>query len=297
VPNVRANGISIEYDTLGPEDGEVILLISGFGVQMIRWTIPFCEILVSEGYRVVRFDNRDVGMSQHFPDAPTPNFIAVATAFARGEVPKVPYSLVDMARDAVGLLAALGIEKAHIVGRSMGGMIAQIIASDFPQRVLSLTSIMSSTGNPSLPPSKPEAMEAMTRRHPKLADDEEGFVTSSIAASRVLGSHGYPFDEGEQRFQILAEAHRSNQPAGVGRQIAALAAVGDLRPRLGFIVAPTLVIHGSDDPLVSVKAGEDTAGNIKGAELEVIKGMGHDIPSQLYQRIAESIVRNARRKD
>lgn len=166
MPKAHVNGISIEHDSFGSEDAEPILLISGLGVQMIRWTAPFCEKLAAQGFHVIRFDNRDVGLSTHFADSPVPDLAAVASALARGERPDVPYTLDDMADDAVALLDALGIKRAHIVGRSMGGMIAQIVASEHPERTLTLTSIMSSSGNPGLPPSSPEAMAVLTQRAP-----------------------------------------------------------------------------------------------------------------------------------
>jgi pimeloyl-ACP methyl ester carboxylesterase len=199
VTKTKANGIAIEYDSFGSEEAEAILLISGLGVQMIRWTVPFCETLAAQGYRVIRFDNRDVGLSTHFDDAPVPELVTVVSALARGEQPNVPYTLYDMANDAVGLLDALEIERAHIVGRSMGGMIAQLVASEHPHRILSLTSIMSSTGNPGLPPATPEAMAMLTQRAPHPSEDEEGFLAHSIALARAIGSPGYPFDETAQR--------------------------------------------------------------------------------------------------
>lgn len=297
MPNVKANGIDIEYDSFGTQDAEPMLLISGLGVQMIRWTVPFCECLAAHGYRVIRFDNRDMGLSTHFDSAPIPDIATVAITAARGERPEVPYTLHDMADDAMGLLDALEIERAHIVGRSMGGMIAQLIASEHPQRTLSLTSIMSSTGNPNLPPTAPEVMAALIRRAPHPLEDEEGFLAHSLAFSRVIAGPGYPFDETAQRAQVLAEVKRAYNPAGFGRQIAAIAAAGDRRLRLNAITVPTLVLHGSDDPLISVAGGEDTAANISGATLHIVEGMGHDIPPALYEVIVRAIVSNARRID
>jgi len=198
----------------------------------------------------------------------------------------------DMADDAVGLLEALGIERAHIVGRSMGGMIAQIVASEHPERTLTLTSIMSSSGNPGLPPSSPEAMAVLTQRAPHPSQDEKGFLDHSVRAARILGSPGFPFDETLQRAQALGEAKRAYDPAGFGRQIVA---AGDRRARLNTIAAPTLVLHGAADPLIPLAGGHDTAANIKGAELRVIEGMGHEIPPGLYQTVAQAIADNARR--
>lgn len=292
---VQANGITIAYDSFGSEDAEPILLISGLGVQMIRWTVPFCEILAARGYRVIRFDNRDVGLSTCFDDAPVPDITTVAGAVARGERPDVPYTLRDMADDAVGLLDALDIRQAHIVGRSMGGMIAQLVASEHPDRVLSLTSIMSGTGNPDLPPPAPEAMAMLTRRAPNPLEDEAGFLDHAVAFSRVIASPGYPFDEAAHRAQALAEVKRAHSPAGSGRQIAAMASAGDRRAQLGTISVPTLVVHGAADKLIPSAGGRDTAASIPGAELLMIDGMGHDLPSPLYQTVARAIAANAGR--
>lgn len=295
MPKAHVNGISIEHDSFGSEDAEPILLISGLGVQMIRWTAPFCEKLAAQGFHVIRFDNRDVGLSTHFADSPVPDLAAVAGALARGERPDVPYTLDDMADDAVALLDALGIKRAHIVGRSMGGMIAQIVASEHPERTLTLTSIMSSSGNPGLPPSSPEAMAMLTQRAPNPSLDEKGFLDHSVRAARILGSPAFPFDEVAQRAQALSEAKRAYDPAGFGRQIAAIVAQGDRRARLNTIAVPALVLHGAADPLIPLAGGEDTAANIKHAELSVIEGMGHEIPPGLYETVALAIAGNALR--
>lgn len=290
-----ANGITIEYDSLGDESAETVLLVAGLGMQMIRWTEPFRRAIAGHGFRVVRFDNRDVGLSTHFSDAPVPELSAVAAAIASGQRPDVPYTLYDMADDAAALLDVLGVERAHIVGASMGGMIGQLIASEHPGRTASLTSIMSNTGNPGLPPASPEAMAVLLQRPPSPFEDEAGFLAASLRSARVIGSPGYPLDVAEQQAQALAAAKRAYDPAGYGRQIAAVTATGDRRPRLKTITAPTLVIHGAADPLVPLAGGEDTAANIKGAELKVIEGMGHDLPPALYETLATAIAANARR--
>jgi pimeloyl-ACP methyl ester carboxylesterase len=291
----EANGIVIEHDSFGSRDAEPIVLISGLGVQMIRWTVPFCEMLAAQGYWVIRFDNRDVGLSTHFHNAPIPEIAAVVSALAQGGRPHIPYTLYDMVDDAVGLLDALKIKRAHFVGRSMGGMIAQMVVSEHPHRALSLTSIMSSTGNPGLPQPTPEVMEMLIKRAPHPLEDEEGFLTQSIAFSRMISGPGYPFDEAMQRDQALAEVKRAYNPAGFARQIAALVAAGDLRVRLREISAPTLVMHGANDPLIPPAGGQDTASNIKGAELRIIDGMGHDLPPELYEDVTSAIAGNARR--
>lgn len=289
MPNTSANGISIEYDSFGEADAAPILLIAGLGAQMITWTVPFCTLLASRGFRVVRFDNRDAGLSTHFTDASAPPFTAIADALARGERPDIPYTLGHMADDAVGLLDTLGIEHAHIVGRSMGGMIAQLVASQHPGRALSLTCIMSSSGNPGLPPSTPAAMTVLTARPPHPLEDEPGFLDHSVRAARVLSSPGFPFDEAMQRAQALAAAKRAYDPAGFGRQLAALVASGDRRALLAAIEIPTLVVHGTADPLTPLAAGQDIAANVAGAQIRVFEGMGHEVPPELYESVATAI--------
>lgn len=292
---LKANGIDLCWDSLGDNDAPCILLIAGLGTQMLRWPLPFCETLVARGYRVIRFDNRDAGCSSHFTDYPAPDFGALAAALAVGQRPSVPYTLHDMAGDAIGLLDALGIERAHLVGRSMGGMIAQIAASEYPNRILSLTSIMSSTGNPSLPSASQDVMTLLTRNAPNPLEDEAGFLAHSLAFARRIASPGYPFDEEAHRALILAEARRAYDPTGFGRQMAAIAAAGDLQPLLGRITVPSLIVHGADDELVPAACGKDTASSIQDSEFMLINGMGHDLPSALYQTLADAIDRLARR--
>jgi pimeloyl-ACP methyl ester carboxylesterase len=295
MPKIKVNGIDIEYDCFGIQESEPVLLISGLGTQMIRWSETFCQLLAEQGFRVIRFDNRDAGLSTHFAGAAMPDLAAIADAVALGETPPVPYTLFDMANDAVGLLDALMIRRAHVVGRSMGGMIAQLLASEHAERVLSLVSMMSSTGNRDLPQASPAAMAAMTAPAPHPLKDELGYLAHCVAFSRVIAGRGYPFDESAQRNQALAEVKRAYNPGGFWRHIAAIAATGDLRPRLANISAPTLVLHGSDDALVSPEAGKDTAAHIKGAELRIVEGMGHDFPPSLFGFVAGVIAGNARR--
>jgi pimeloyl-ACP methyl ester carboxylesterase len=293
MPKVKANGIRIEYDSFGTRDGAPILLIAGLGEQLIDWTVPFCEILAAKGFWVIRFDNRDVGLSSHFTEASVPDLTAVATASARGALPDLPYTLHDMADDAVGLLDAVEIEQAHIVGRSLGGMIAQLIASEHRERTLSLTSIMSTSGNPALPPSTPKAMAVWTQHPPHPSQDEQGFLDHRVRAARVLSSPGFPFNEAAQRAQAIAAVKRAYNPAGFARQLAAFLASGDHRARLRTIAARTLVIHGADDPVFPLEAGQDTAANVPGAEFTVFEGMGHEIPCCLYESIAQAIEQHA----
>jgi pimeloyl-ACP methyl ester carboxylesterase len=294
-PTLEVNGIKLGYDSVGDCNAEVILLIAGLGTQMIRWSEVFCDLLVARGYRVIRFDNRDAGCSSHFTDYPAPDFGALTAAIAAGQRPSVPYTLHDMAGDAIGLLDALGIERAHLVGRSMGGMIAQIAASEYPDRVWSLTSIMSSTGNPSLPSASQDVMSMLTRSSPDPLEDEAGFLEHSLAFARRIASPGYPFDEDAYRSLILEESRRGYNPTGFARQIAAVGAAGDLRPLLARITAPSLIVHGADDALVPAACGADTASSIRDSEFMLIEGMGHDLPSSLYQTVADGIDRVARR--
>lgn len=291
----KANGIDLAYDSFGDEADEAILLIAGLGTQMIRWTVPFCEALAACGYRVIRFDNRDSGHSTHFHHCPPPDFGALAAALMAGRRPEVPYTLHDMAADAIGLLDTLAIDRAHVVGRSMGGMIAQIMASEHPGRVLSLTSIMSSTGNPMLPQAAPVVMALMMRPAPDPVSDEDGFLAHKLTFAHRIAGSGHAFDAEAHRLLILEETRRAHDPGGAARQIAAMAVAGDRRSRLATITAPTLVIHGTDDPLILSACGRDTAASIPNADLMLIDGMGHDLPPALDHTVVEAINRTARR--
>ncbi len=282
------NGITIAYDCIGTSTGEPLLLASGLGVQMIRWKDDFCALLAAQGFRVIRFDNRDAGLSTHLDDAPPPDMAALMA----GQRIAVPYTLYDMANDALGLLDHLGIARAHVAGRSMGGMIAQILAAVHPGRIASLTSIMSSTGNPELPPGQ-AGMAALMRPPPDPRLDRPGYFDHAVAVARAIGSRAPLFDEAAARAQAKAELDRAYNPGGFARQIAAIAAAGDRRPLLRTITAPTLVIHGTDDPLVPPECGRDTAANIPGARLMLIDGMGHDLPPALHQPVAAAITRAA----
>lgn len=293
---LKVNGIDLAYESYGNKTDETILLIAGLGTQMIRWTVPFCEMLVARGFRVIRFDNRDTGLSTHFSHYPTLNFEALANTLMSGQRPDIPYTLNDMSDDAIGLLDALGIRKAHFVGRSMGGMIAQLAASRYPERVLSLTSIMSTTGNPDLPPTSPEIMALMTRPAPNPMEDEEGYLAHSLAFAKRISGTGYPFEVDEYRSLIREEVQRAYDPGSVGRQIAAIAVSGDRRPHLAKVTVPSLIIHGMDDPMFVPACGKDTAQAISGAEFMLLEGMGHDLPAQLFETVVAGIERVARRK-
>ncbi|HKN01804.1 MAG TPA: alpha/beta hydrolase [Candidatus Binataceae bacterium] len=290
---IHANGIDIEYEEFGPKTGTPVLLIMGLGAQLTRWPLEFIEILTSRGYRVIRYDNRDVGLSRKFDSAGPADVVKMMTEMAQGKKPSVAYTLEDMANDAAGLLDALQIDKAHIVGASLGGAIGQLVAANHPGKTLSLTSIMSSTSNSALPPAKPEAMAVLLNRPP--AGDVEATIEFGVKAYSTIGSPGYPTDEKEIRRRVAEDFKRSNYPAGFTRQMAAALVNGDRRAALKRIKAPTVVIHGKDDPLVPIEAGRDTAANIAGAELIEIPGMGHDLPAALYSRIVDAIESVAKR--
>lgn len=282
--SVAANGIRLEYESFGPERAPAILLIMGLGGQMTRWNVELCELLVGRGFRVIRFDNRDSGLSSHFDEAPVPDL----RALQRGEAVAVPYTLDDMAADSIGLLDALDIERAHLAGASMGGAIAQIAAASYPARVRSLTSIMSSSGNPDLPPPTPAAATALFAPLPRQRD-RESIVADSIARYATLESPAWPTDRERLRQMFAAEYDRNFDPRGVGRQLAAIIASGDRRPLLQTITAPTVVVHGAADQLIPPACGKDVARHIAGAELRLIAGMGHDFPVALSALIADAI--------
>jgi len=265
----------------------------GLGAQMTRWPVGLYEKLVARGFRVIRFDNRDVGLSQKFSGAP--KIEDVVGAMMKGQKPDIPYTLDDMAADAVELLDHLGIKRAHIVGASMGGMIGQLVVADYPERALSFTSIFSTTGNPSLPPAKPEAMAVLTTRAPDPNENIDAYLDHTVRNARTIGSPGYPFDEKLMRERLLSDVRRCYEPLGVARQIGAVVANGDRRAKLAKIKTPTVVLHGDSDPLVPVEGGRDTAANIPGAELRIIPNMGHDLPPALYDVVVEAICRAAER--
>jgi pimeloyl-ACP methyl ester carboxylesterase len=294
MPSLRCNGLDIEYESLGDPAAPAILLVMGLGMQLVAWPDPFCAHLVGRGFRVIRFDNRDAGLSGRITGGKRPNLVWAMLA-ARLRLPlRPPYSLNDMAADAIGLIDALGIVQVHVVGASMGGMIAQVLAARFPQRVLSLTSIMSSSGNPRLSWPKRDALKALLSR-PEDPRNPEIVIEHLARVFGVIGSPAFPADPAELRERVGRAVHRSYYPDGVARQLLAVIAAGDRRKLLGTIVAPTLVIHGAADPLVPLDAGEDTARNIPGSRLMVIDGMGHDLPPALYEQLAGAIAAHCAR--
>jgi len=291
--SVTANGISIEYEEIGDKSAPAILLVMGLGAQLTRWSDTFCQALADGGFRTIRFDNRDCGLSSKFEAAGVPNMAEMFQKATKGETIAAPYRLEDMALDAVGLMDRLGLAKAHIVGASMGGMIAQVMAARHPNRTASLVSIMSSSGRRGLPPGKPEAMQAIMTR--PESGEREALIQNSMRASRIIGSPGYPEDEAVLRRQAERNVDRSYYPQGVSRQFAAVLASGSRVDLLKTITAPSLVIHGNDDPLVPVDAGRDTAAHIPGAELMLVPGMGHAIESKLVPIVAPAILAHCRK--
>jgi pimeloyl-ACP methyl ester carboxylesterase len=268
MPLVAANGIEINYEEDGDPAGPPLVLVNGLGGQLIGWRPELVPALVERGFRVIRFDNRDVGLSTWVEDG---------------------YGLDDMADDLAGLLDALGIEAAHVLGVSLGGMIVQTFAIRHPQRLLSLCSIMSTVGAPGLAPPTPEALAVLLR---KPAADRESSIEQSVEGFRVISSPGYPFDEEGVRQRAAAAYDRAYHPAGVGRQLAAVAGAGDRTEALGSVAVPTLVLHGTDDPLIGVAAGEATAKAVPGARLVLFEGMGHDVPAALVPEIVDAVVAN-----
>jgi pimeloyl-ACP methyl ester carboxylesterase len=295
MPRIAANGIEIAYEEFGDRRATPMLLIMGLGAQMILWHQEFCEQLAGQGYRVIRFDNRDIGESTWLDHLGMPDVMAIMGALTLGRpITSAPYLLRDMAADAAGLLDALDIPRAHVVGASMGGMIAQSLAIEHPTRVRSLTSIMSSTGNPDLPPPHPEALAVLLTPPPS---DREGAIERGVTVFRTIGSPGFPFEEADFR-QLATRAYdRGINPAGVTRQLVAILASGSRVEALGGVRAPSLVIHGVADPLVPFPAGEDTARAIPGATLLPIEGMGHDMPRPVWPQMIEAISATAARAD
>jgi pimeloyl-ACP methyl ester carboxylesterase len=286
MPNVKANEIQIEYETFGDASNPPLLLIMGLGAQMIVWDTEFCEQIAERGFHVIRFDNRDVGLSTHFHDAPTPDVLAAMV----GDTSSASYTLSDMAADAAGLLDALGISAAHIVGASMGGMIAQAFAIEHPDKTLSLCSIMSTTGDVAVGQPIQEALEVLTGEPPQTVEEA---ADTAVLATKVIGGKGFPLDEERVRARAVEAWNRDHDQLGFARQLVGIVASGDRTPGLGNVTVPTLVIHGADDPLVTPSGGEATAEAVPGAELLMLDGMGHDLPIGLWPRVIDAIIQNA----
>lgn len=292
MPTTTANGIAIHYEDHGRPTDPAILLIMGFGCQLTVWPEELVEGLVERGFRVIRYDNRDVGLSHKFDGVKAPGVIKLTILNKLGITPRVPYKLADMAADAVGLLDALEIGAAHIVGASMGGMIGQHVAAKYPDRCLSFTQIFSTTGNPKLPQARKDAMAVLVKR--PTGTDEAALVEHGMRFWRVIGSPAFPTDEARARANATASVRRSSYPEGPTRHLAAIVADGDRRDMLRTITVPTLVLHGEADPLVPCEGGRDTAACIPDAKLTTIAGWGHDLPLALVDELADAIAAHAK---
>ena len=290
---VVANGIGIEVDDQGAPGGEPLLLIMGLGMQLIGWPDELVQNLVSRGFRVIRLDNRDAGLSQHFDELGTPNLPIAALRYSLRLPVSAPYRLQDMAADSLGVLDALGIAQAHVCGASMGGMIAQHLAIRHPTRIKSLALIMTTTGARKLPqPTLKVRGALMSRPSGRKPDDVVAHLKRVFS---IIGSPAYPPDAARLQQRLQASVARAWHPAGTARQLAAVMADGDRSVLVQNLRLPTQVIHGEADPLVPVEAGRQLARLIPGAKADFIPGMGHDLPAQLLPRIAQGIADNARR--
>ena len=288
---ITANQIDIEIEDSHPGDvtgRPVVLLIMGLGMQLITWPPEMVQALVNAGFRAVRFDNRDIGLSQHFDALGSPNLLWEGLKYKLGWRIRSPYTLTDMARDAVGVLDALQIDKAHIVGVSMGGMIAQRVAIEAPLRVLSLTSIMSSSGARGLPAATPEVTRQLLSR--PAGKTRQAAIDHTVKLFKLIGSPGFPTEDGLLRERVAASAERNFHPQGIARQMVAIVGDGSRAAALAGLKTPTLVLHGKADPLVPFACGEDTARRIPGATLVAVDGMGHDLPPGVVERLLASMI-------
>ncbi|CAA9496482.1 MAG: Beta-ketoadipate enol-lactone hydrolase [uncultured Sphingomonadaceae bacterium] len=289
---VQANGVRLAYEEVGDPQDPAILLIMGLGAQLVHWPEPLVDGLAAGGFRVIRYDNRDAGLSTHLNQFRPTHPLIVAAAKAIGLRPKVPYKLPDLARDALGLLDSLGLARAHLVGASMGGMIAQLVAADAPDRVLSLTSIMSTSGARGLPGPPAELRRRLLAKRPE-GSDRETLVRFGVELMDAIGTPGGRGDV-ERRALVERALDRAYNPAGVRRQLLAILASGGRADALARIRVPTLVIHGTADRLVPKEGGVDTAARVRGARLELIEGMAHDLPPKEVPRIVELICEHAK---
>ncbi len=293
MPNIRANNIDIYYEENGPADGPVILLVMGLGAQMIAWPDEFIDGLVAKGHRVIHYDNRDVGLSQRIDGAKTPNLVWTMLKARFGLPVRVPYTLTDMAADGIGLLDALGIDKAHVAGASMGRMIVQLMAANHRERLLSMTSIMSSSGKPGLPGARADIQKSfMVKRPPDASRDE-----AVAFGTELVRSFSYPDPARPENAhaELTAKAFdRGYYPVGTRRQLLAIIADGSRVERLKTITTPTLVVHGGADPLVPKEGSEDIARHIPGARLEIIDEMAHDLPPSQVGRMVDLIAGHAK---
>ena len=287
----EVNGIEINFDTIGNPADIPILMIHGLGAQLISWDDEFCEQIAARGHYLIRFDNRDAGHSTHFTDVGMPDLVAYMAAWMSGNKLEAPYYLSDMAADAVGLLDHLGIKSANILGVSMGGMIAQKLVIDYPDRVRTLTSIMSTTGRPELDPPTPEAITLLTS---PSASDLAAYIEQQLASARVLNGPKYPVDEARIRRRAPLLWNRGLSPEGTARQLVAVVSSEGRHEALQKVTVPTLVIHGDADPLVPLAGGLDTAESVPNAKLHIMQGVGHAIPMQIWDEIIEIITSHFR---
>ena len=288
MPKANVNNIEIYYDTFGEPSAKPLLLIMGFGVQMILWDEEFCRMLAERGHYVIRYDNRDIGLSTKLDEFETPDFLKAYGKFLKGEEVHAPYTMDDLANDAIGLLDALQIDKAHVCGCSMGGIIAQVFAINHPSRILSLTSMMSTTGNPELPPLNPEAVKLFLLPIPTK---REAYIKDHVKRERFNNGSMIPFDEDRARSYAARAYDRCFYPPGNARQILTLLTSGNRKPALTSVKIPALIIHGANDPLVSIEAAHDLVDAIPDAELLIIEGMGHGLPQEKWTQIVEGIAK------
>jgi len=289
MPKAKVNDIEIQYETIGNPISKPVLLIAGLGGQLLAWSDEMCENLADHGFFVIRFDHRDIGLSTKLEDAGIPNFVEIREAYYKGEVPKVPYTLEDMADDAIGILDDLNIDKTHVCGASIGGMIALVLTYRHPTRVLSLTLINSTTGDPNLLPPKPEILGQYFAPVPS---EREAYIEEMVKRDSLINGT-FTYDEKQSRAYRTKEYDRCYYPEGVARQLAATSVPGNLIPFIGTVKAPTLVIHGREDPLHSIKASEDIAAAISGSELMILEKMGHSLPREALPDIIKGLVKNS----
>jgi pimeloyl-ACP methyl ester carboxylesterase len=283
MPQLNANGLTFEYDVFGRSSDPAVLLIMGIGTQMIAWPESLCEGLAGRGFHVIRYDNRDVGLSSKLDEHPVPSVEALMMAVAAGHAPQASYTLSDMAKDAVGVLDALGIDRAHVIGASMGGMITQVVAIEHPTRTKSMVSIMSSTGEPGLPQAEPHAMMALLT--PPADSSRAAAIQRTVDLFTTIGSPGYPAAPGELAAMGARSFDRGIYPNGFLRQLAAILATPPRTQGLKGVTVPAMVLHGVNDPLVPLGCGEHTAQCIPGAEMVAVPGMGHDFTQALTEGV------------
>ncbi len=288
--SVAANGLQLEYETFGRPEHPAILLIMGLGAQLTLWPESFCRALANAGHYVIRYDNRDVGLSTKLDALGKPRVLRASVGYKLGMPIRAAYTLDDMAEDAIGLLDALKIGRAHVIGASMGGMIAQLLGARYPQRVRSLVLIMTNRGGRlAKGPSIKVALRLLKR---PATSDRDTLIDHSLATWKMVGSPGYQASNSSMRAMVAGHFDRAHDPAGVARQTLAILASGSRKPLLGSITAPTLIVHGAIDPLIPVAAAYDLARLIPGSRLEIIPGMGHDLPAPLLPGLAASVLRH-----